>query len=93
MDLTVAGRRAFAATGGRAFDPPVDLAGSDGLRFRCSFENPRDKEVRWGIENLEISAARIKELGGDPFRDYSLPEAILKFRQGIGHREHVQILY
>lgn len=27
---------------------------------------------------------RIKEQGGDPFRDYSLPEAILKFRQGVG---------
>lgn len=28
--------------------------------------------------------ARIKEQGGQPFRDYSLPEAILKFRQGFG---------
>ena len=27
---------------------------------------------------------RIKEKGGDPFRDYSLPEAVLKFRQGFG---------
>ena len=27
---------------------------------------------------------RIKEKGGNPFRDYSLPEAILKFRQGVG---------
>jgi ATP-dependent DNA helicase DinG len=27
---------------------------------------------------------RIKEKGGDPFKDYSLPEAILKFRQGVG---------
>ena len=27
---------------------------------------------------------RIKSKGGDPFRDYSLPEAILKFRQGVG---------
>lgn len=27
---------------------------------------------------------RIRERGGDPFRDYSLPEAILKFRQGVG---------
>ena len=26
----------------------------------------------------------IAEAGGDPFRDYSLPEAILKFRQGVG---------
>ncbi len=27
---------------------------------------------------------RIAERGGDPFREYSLPEAILKFRQGVG---------
>ena len=27
---------------------------------------------------------RIKEKGGDPFREYSLPEAVLKFRQGFG---------
>jgi ATP-dependent DNA helicase DinG len=27
---------------------------------------------------------RILERGGDPFREYSLPEAILKFRQGVG---------
>jgi ATP-dependent DNA helicase DinG len=27
---------------------------------------------------------RIREQGGNPFRDYSLPEAILKFRQGVG---------
>ncbi|HMP74675.1 MAG TPA: helicase C-terminal domain-containing protein [Kiritimatiellia bacterium] len=27
---------------------------------------------------------RIAEQGGDPFREYSLPEAILKFRQGVG---------
>lgn len=28
--------------------------------------------------------ARIRDQGGDPFRDYSLPEAILRFRQGVG---------
>jgi ATP-dependent DNA helicase DinG len=27
---------------------------------------------------------RITERGGDPFKEYSLPEAILKFRQGVG---------
>ncbi|MBU0679073.1 MAG: hypothetical protein KJ626_13265 [Verrucomicrobia bacterium] len=27
---------------------------------------------------------RIRERGGDPFMEYSLPEAVLKFRQGIG---------
>jgi ATP-dependent DNA helicase DinG len=33
---------------------------------------------------VQARMARIKENGGDPFRDYSLPEAILKFRQGVG---------
>lgn len=33
---------------------------------------------------VEARMGRIKETGGDPFRDYSLPEAILKFRQGVG---------
>lgn len=27
---------------------------------------------------------RIKERGGDPFKEYALPEALLKFRQGVG---------
>lgn len=27
---------------------------------------------------------RIRDQGGDPFRDFALPEAILKFRQGVG---------
>ena len=27
---------------------------------------------------------RIRSGGGDPFRDYSLPEAVLRFRQGVG---------
>ncbi len=27
---------------------------------------------------------RIRETGGDPFQEYSLPEAVLKFRQGVG---------
>ncbi len=27
---------------------------------------------------------RIKSRGGDPFREYSLPEAVIKFRQGVG---------
>lgn len=27
---------------------------------------------------------RIKDKGGDPFKEYSLPEAVLKFRQGFG---------
>jgi len=33
---------------------------------------------------LRARMERIRERGGSPFRDYSLPEAILKFRQGVG---------
>jgi ATP-dependent DNA helicase DinG len=33
---------------------------------------------------IEAKLEFIEEHGGSPFRDYSLPEAILKFRQGIG---------
>ena len=27
---------------------------------------------------------RIRQCGGEPFRDYSIPDAVLKFRQGVG---------
>jgi len=27
---------------------------------------------------------RIRSEGGNPFNDYSLPEAVLRFRQGVG---------
>lgn len=33
---------------------------------------------------VEARMERIRERGGDPFRDYSLPVAVLKFRQGVG---------
>lgn len=33
---------------------------------------------------IEAKLEHIRARGGDPFREYSLPEAILKFRQGIG---------
>ena len=33
---------------------------------------------------IQARCERIREEGGDPFRDYSTPDAVLKFRQGIG---------
>lgn len=33
---------------------------------------------------LEAKFERIKEQGGNPFRDYSLPQAIIRFKQGFG---------
>lgn len=33
---------------------------------------------------IEAKLETIQAAGGDPFREYSLPEAILKFRQGVG---------
>jgi ATP-dependent DNA helicase DinG len=33
---------------------------------------------------IEARLDKIKELGGNPFMEYSLPEAVLKFKQGIG---------
>lgn len=32
----------------------------------------------------EAKAERIKERGGNPFAEYTLPEALVKFRQGVG---------
>lgn len=43
-----------AGANGRAFDPPVDLAGADGLRFYCGFDNWRDKSIGWGIGDQEM---------------------------------------
>jgi len=33
---------------------------------------------------IEARVERIEARGGDPFMEFSLPEAILKFRQGVG---------
>ena len=32
----------------------------------------------------EARLERIRLEGGEPFRDYSIPDAVLKFRQGVG---------
>ena len=43
-----------ADANGRTFDPPVELAGSTGLRFSCGFDNWRDKDIGWGIGDQEM---------------------------------------
>ena len=58
----------------------VDVRG-DALRnviiTRLPFAVPDDPVV-------EARMIRIKSRGEDPFREFSLPEAVLKFRQGVG---------
>ncbi|NCC50634.1 MAG: DEAD/DEAH box helicase [Spartobacteria bacterium] len=41
----------------------------------------------FAVPNQPLTQARmqrIRDKGGDPFKEYSMPEAILKFRQGVG---------
>jgi hypothetical protein len=39
---------------GRAFDPPLDLNGDEGLAFGCDFDNPTDQTVQWGFGDQEM---------------------------------------
>lgn len=39
---------------GKAYDPPIDLAGTTGLEFGCEFVNPRSEEVDWGFGDQEM---------------------------------------
>lgn len=39
---------------GYTFDPPVSLAGADGVRFSCRYDNPRDTKVGFGIGDQEM---------------------------------------
>jgi hypothetical protein len=42
---------------GKVFDPPIDLAGANGLSFMCGFDNPTSEEVGWGIGDQEMCEA------------------------------------
>ncbi len=39
---------------GRTFDTPVDLSGARGFRFTCSYMNPRDETVQFGVGDQEM---------------------------------------
>jgi hypothetical protein len=39
---------------GRLMDPPFDLTGATGLRTSCSYDNPRDAPVHWGVGDQEM---------------------------------------
>ncbi len=47
---------AAGETNGRVFDPPLDLRaiGARGVTFTCSYENPRDEVVGWGVGDQEM---------------------------------------
>ena len=66
--------------GTESFWTGVDVAGealSNVIITRLPFATP-DHPI------IEAKLEAIEESGGDPFQDYSLPEAILKLRQGVG---------
>ncbi len=39
---------------GGTIDPPFSMTGHDKIRFACSFDNPRDATVKWGIGDQEM---------------------------------------
>jgi hypothetical protein len=39
---------------GKRLDPPVDLAGSDGLRFGCQYQNDGPTTIGWGFGGSEM---------------------------------------
>ncbi len=43
-----------AGANGRAFAPPLDLTGAEGLRFTCGYDNPTARAVGWGIGDQEM---------------------------------------
>jgi ATP-dependent DNA helicase DinG len=79
LDRFRAGRRSVLF-GLDSFWMGVDVRGealSNVIITKLPFAVPDEPVVKARMD-------RITERGGDPFREYSLPEAILKFRQGVG---------
>ena len=73
-------KKAIALFGTHSFWEGIDLPG-DALEIliitKLPFEVPSEPIVQARIEQIE-------QLGGNSFYEYSLPNAILKFRQGFG---------
>ena len=44
----------FGEPVGKSFDPPVALDQADGVYFGCSYKNPGQKQVGWGIGDQEM---------------------------------------
>ena len=65
-------RQRVGATG-----PGIDAAQSNVIITQLPFAPPDSPAT-------EARCELIRERGGDPFSEYSLPEAILKLRQGVG---------
>src|SRR4030095_8477307 len=42
---------------GRAYEPPIDIAGALCMRFGCEFDNPRPETVVWGFDDKEMCEA------------------------------------
>ncbi|MFS0863371.1 ATP-dependent DNA helicase DinG [Fredinandcohnia sp. 179-A 10B2 NHS] len=66
--------------GTNSFWEGVDIPGEDLsalVIMRLPFTSPNDPI-------FELRAKRIEESGGDSFRELSLPEAVIRFKQGVG---------